>query len=182
MIENAAAAALLARPLNPDLSAELAASPDGILEKVARSHGASTFEAVRALPDQHRVILPADHFEEVMGDITGWGEILFIVHTPGIVLECKGMLPPGTFGRGYYNIHGESPIGGHINAERCAAIAFVSRPFMGRPSASVQFFDIDGEAMFKIFVARDPERELVAEQLAKFNALSIRLRDGPSIA
>lgn len=170
------ATGLLEHPPNAALVAELAANPDGILEKIARGHGASTFEAVRALPTEHRHILSADRFEEVMSDIADWGDILFIVHTPGIVLECKGKLPHGTFGRGYFNIHGDSPIGGHINAERCAAIAFVSRPFMGRNSASIQFFDGDGEAMFKIFVARDEARELKPEQLARFTSLRERFK------
>ena len=49
-----------------------------------------------------------------MQDVTTWGEILFIVHTADIVLECAGTLPPGSFGHGYFNMHGDSPIGGHI--------------------------------------------------------------------
>lgn len=165
------ATALLSQPADPQLVAELAGNPDGILEQVARRHGVSTFNAVRALPETHRQIVPGDRFEDVMADIADWGEILFIVHTPGIVLECKGRLPRGTFGRGYFNLHGDSPIGGHIKAERLAAIVFVSRPFMGRPSASVQFFDADGEAMFKVFVARDEAKELKPDQLERFNRL-----------
>jgi putative heme utilization carrier protein HutX len=93
-----------------------------------------------------------------------------------IVLECAGQLPPRTFARGYYNVHGESPIGGHIRAENCAAVAFVARPFMGRPSRSVQFFNGAGEAMFKLFVRRDEKRELIADQVAKFDALRERCR------
>ncbi len=92
------------------------------------------------------------------------------------MLECHGPLPPGSFARGYFNLHGESPIGGHIRAENCRSIAFVSRPFMGRASCSVQFFNEAGEAMFKIFVRRDAARELIAEQVAMFEALSDRCR------
>ena len=107
--------------------------------------------------------------------LTGWGEVLFIVHTPDIVLECAGKIPPGTFGRGYFNLHGDSPIGGHIRAENCTHIVFVSRPFMGRPSRSLQFFNGAGEAMFKIFVRRDKKRELLPEQVARFDALRAAL-------
>jgi putative heme utilization carrier protein HutX len=91
------------------------------------------------------------------------------------VLECKGALPLGSFSRGYYNVHGDSPIGGHIKAENCASIAFVSRPFMGRASCSVQFFNKAGEAMFKVFVRRDAQRELIGSQVADFEALRARL-------
>ena len=106
-----------------------------------------------------------------MQALTGWGEVLFIVHTPDIVLECAGTMPPGSFARGYYNLHGDSPIGGHLKAENCTHIAFVSRPFMGRPSRSLQFFNGAGEAMFKVFVRRDKERNLLPEQVARFDEL-----------
>ncbi len=110
--------------------------------------------------------------------LTAWGEILFIVHTADIVLECAGSIPPGNFARGYFNLHGDSPIGGHIKAANCAHIAFVSRPFMGRASRSLQFFNGAGEAMFKIFVRRDKERNLLPGQVERFSALSERLAAG----
>jgi len=46
---------------------------------------------------------------------------------------------------------------------------------MGRPSCSIQFFNGAGEAMFKIFVRRDPERNLLKDQVARFEALRARL-------
>ena len=155
----------------PPLAERLAQSADGILEQIARDYGVSTFEVVRALPADHRSIVAGSLFEEIFAELTSWGEVLFIVHTADIVLECAGKIPPGTFARGYFNLHGDSPIGGHLKAENCTHIAFVSRPFMGRPSRSLQFFNGAGEAMFKIFVRRDDKRELLPEQLARFDAL-----------
>jgi hypothetical protein len=102
------------------------------------------------------------------------GSIVFIVHTPDIVLECEGPIPPGASAGGYFNLHGDSPIGGHIKAENCTAIAFVMRPFMGRESRSIQFFNGNGEAMFKIFVRRDEKRELIGEQVKLFDELMAR--------
>ena len=162
----------------PPLAERLKQSADGILEQIARDYAVSTFEVVRALPEEHRAIVPGSKFEEVLQALTKWGEVLLIVHTPDIVLECAGKIPPGSFARGYFNLHGDSPIGGHIKAENCADIAFVSRPFMGRPSRSLQFFNAAGEAMFKIFVRRDKERNLLSEQLARFDALRDRLAGG----
>ena len=153
------------------LAERLAQSADGVLEQIAREYGVSTFEVVRALPAEHRAIVPGARFEEIMQALTAWGEVLFIVHTPDIVLECAGKVPPGSFGRGYYNMHGDSPIGGHLKAENCTHVAFVSRPFMGRPSRSLQFFNGAGEAMFKVFVRRDAERNLLADQLQRFDEL-----------
>jgi putative heme iron utilization protein len=72
-------------------------------------------------------------------------------------------------------LHGDRPIGGHIRYENCKHIAFVSRPFMGRPSRSLQFFNDAGEAMFKVFVRRDKERNLLPDQVARFDALRARM-------
>ncbi len=153
----------------------LAKNPDGVLERIAVEHGVSTRDVVAALPTEHQTLIGSERFDEVMADLQTWGEVLFIVHTPDIVLECAGTIPPGSVGRGYYNMHGDSPIGGHIKFENCASIAFVSRPFMGRPSCSVQFFNSTGEAMFKVFVRRDKERNLLDEQVERFHALRDRL-------
>ena len=159
----------------PPLAERLRQNADGILEQIARDYGVSTFEVVRALPDEHRTIVPGSRFEDILRALTDWGEVLFIVHTPDIVLECAGKVPPGTFARGYFNLHGDSPIGGHIKADNCAHIAFVTRPFMGRASCSLQFFNDAGEAMFKIFVRRDSARNLIAEQVQCFDALRRQL-------
>ncbi|MFA5957278.1 heme utilization cystosolic carrier protein HutX [Hyphomicrobium sp.] len=158
-------------PVRPTLRDRLANNADGILEQIAREYGVSTFEAVEALPASHRVIVSGSEFERILSALTSWGSIVFIVHTQDIVLECEGPIPPGTFARGYFNLHGDSPIGGHIKAENCKSIAFVMRPFMGRESRSIQFFNGTGEAIFKIFVRRDAQRELIGEQVALFDTL-----------
>jgi heme iron utilization protein len=156
------------------LHERLAKNPDGIVERIAREYGVSTLAVVEALPGGHCTIVDGARFADVMKELESWGEVLFIVHTPDIVLECAGTIPPGTFGHGYYNIHGDSPIGGHIRAEHCKRIVFMARPFMGRASRSIQFFNGDGEAMFKVFVRRDEKREMKADQLAKFEDMRAR--------
>jgi putative heme utilization carrier protein HutX len=157
------------------LAARLAANPDGVIESLAREHGVTTLEATRMLPAVNCRWAAAGAFADVMAEVTGWGEVLFIVHTPNLVLECAGRIPPGEFGRGYFNLHGDSPIGGHIKADRCAAIGFVRRPFMGRESCSIQFFDSDGDAMFKIFVRRTQDRSLDQAQVEMFDKLAARV-------
>ena len=49
---------------------------------------------------------------------------------------------------------------------------------MAARSCSLQFINIDGGAMFKVFVGRDEKRELLADQLARFE----RLRDAETSA
>lgn len=149
----------------------LAAKPDGVIEAVAREAGLSTEAVLNLLPPAERIAILGSEFEPIWAEMTGWGQVLLIVHTPDIVLECEGALPQGSSGRGYFNIHGDSPIGGHIKAENCRTIYLVDRLFHGRRSCSVQFFNGAGEAMFKVFVRRDAQRELIARQLALFERL-----------
>ena len=151
--------------------AALAAKPDGVIEAVAREHGVSTLAVLEVTPEEQRRFVAAERFEALWQELSTWGTVLFIVHTPDIVLECEGSLPTGSFGHGYYNIHGDSPIGGHIKAGNCKAIYLVDRQFHGRRSCSVQFFNGAGEAMFKVFVRRDEARELLTDQVARFEAL-----------
>jgi putative heme utilization carrier protein HutX len=153
---------------------KLAAKPDGVIEAIAAETDLPTQAVLELTPAQERIFLPAESFEELWEELSTWGEVLFIVHTKDIVCEVVGQLPVGTFGQGYYNIHGDSPIGGHIRAANCRAIYLVDRPFHGRRSCSVQFFNANGEAMFKVFVRRDKARELLPQQLAKFDALKAR--------
>lgn len=152
----------------------LAAKPDGVIEAIAREAGVSTLVVLEQAPANDRVLVAPEHFEALWQDLATWGEVLFIVHTPDIVLECEGSLPVGSFGHGYYNIHGDSPIGGHIKAGNCTAIYVVDRAFHGRRSCSVQFFNGAGEAMLKVFVRRDTARELLPDQLERFEALKAK--------
>ncbi len=66
----------------------------------------------------------------------------------------------------------EQPLGAD---DRCAGIALMERSFFGRLSASINFFNNDGDSMFKVFVGRDEKRELLAGQLAAFRKLADRL-------
>lgn len=153
------------------IQAMLADKPDGVIETIAREVGVPTLAVLEAAPPGERTMIPAARFEALWQELAGWGDVLLIVHTQDIVLECAGALPVGSFGRGFYNIHGDSPIGGHIKAGNCRVILLVDRMFHGRRSCSVQFFNGEGEAMFKVFVRRGPDRALDPAQLARFEAL-----------
>ena len=153
------------------IDAALAEKPDGVLEMVAGKCEASLWQVFQRLPEGQAVAVAGDKFEELWGELTVWGQVLFIVHTDDIALECEGALPPGTSSHGYFNIHGDSPIGGHIKASNCTRIVFVDRAFHGRRSCSVQFLNEAGNAMFKVFVRRDKQRELLIDQVKLFEAL-----------
>lgn len=151
--------------------AELRAKPDGVLETVAENHGLTIADVLGLLEADRARRIPGRHFEAIWAELTGWGPVLFLVHGRNGVFEIATALPPGAARRGWFDIHGDTPLGGHLRADRCGAIWFVDRPFFGRRSCSLWFVDVDGDAMFKVFVARDAARELDVAQVARFEAL-----------
>ena len=103
------------------------------------------------------------------------GDVTLIVHTDDAIFEFTGAIPAGEVGRGYFNLMQPKGLHGHLRYERCAAIAFVERPFMGKSSAFVSFLNVDGGVMFKVFVGRDETRALRQDQLERFRALGARV-------
>jgi heme iron utilization protein len=171
--------AVASPPMKLDaIRAALAERPDGVLDDVARRHGVPLRVVLDLLPAEAAKRAPGARFAEIWSELTGWGQVTFIVHTEDGVFETKAPLPTGDEAHGYFNIHGESPLGGHIRASRCAAIYFIDRLFFGRRSCSLQFINIDGGAMFKVFVSRDEKHQLSPNQLARFE----RLREVESAA
>jgi putative heme utilization carrier protein HutX len=158
----------------PDLASVLAADPGAVIETVAKEHGATTRAVVEALPAEMRKFAPASAFIDAMKDIATWGEVTLIIHTDDGIMEFTGPIPAGEVGRGYFNLMGRTGFHGHLRHERCAGLCFLERPFMGRLSAALLFFNVDGGIMYKVFVGRDEKRELLADQLAKFRALAER--------
>lgn len=155
--------------------AALAEKPDGVVEAIAAKAEVTPAEVLAILPEGAAVMVGAEQFLPIWQDMAGWGAVLMIVHTEDIVLEVEGALPDGSEGHGWFNIHGDSPIGGHIRKDRCSTIAFVDRGFHGRRSCSVWFMNADGGAMFKVFVRRDADRALVGEQVQRFEELRARI-------
>ncbi|MEO1029563.1 MAG: heme utilization cystosolic carrier protein HutX [Pseudomonadota bacterium] len=161
-------------PSLAELSRQLADNPDGVLERVAEAHGVTTLTVVQHLPQPHRTLVSGDRLAEVLECLRDWGEVLLIINTGALIAEIKTEIPAATPARGYLNFHGDAPFGGHLKEEACIEIAFVDRPFFGRRSLSVQFFESSGACLFKVFVRRDENRELLSDQVLMFEALRDR--------
>jgi len=158
-----------------DLRSYLAENPGAVIEDVARDHGVSPRAVIEALPSDLVKLRKGSSFAEVMQDIAQWGEVTLIVHTSDGIFEFTGSLPAGEIGRGYFNLMQPKGLHGHLRHERCAVIAFVERPFMGKSSAFVAFLNVDGAVMFKVFVGRDEARALRQDQLERFRTLAERI-------
>jgi len=155
-----------------DLKAHMAQNPGAVIEDVARERKVSPRAVIEALPPEMVRIAHGNAFAVAMQDIAQWGEVTLIVHTDDAIFEFTGAIPAGEIGRGYFNLMQPKGLHGHLRHERCAAIAFVERPFMGKSSAFAAFLNVDGGIMFKVFVGRDEARALRQDQLERFKSLA----------
>ena len=156
---------------------DLEASPDGVLETISEARGVPFQAVLDCLPDGVTLRIPGDRFEEIWHDLTTWGDVSFVVHTSDGFFESEGAIVPGEFGHGYFNVHGESPIGGHFRMDRCRYIYFVDRPYFGTRSCSLQFINQEGDDMFKIYVGYNKDHTLKPDQVARFEALRESFRE-----
>jgi heme iron utilization protein len=161
-----------------DLRAYMADNPGAVIEDVARERKVSPRAVIEALPNEMVRIGNGGKFATAMQDIAEWGEVTMIVHTDDAIFEFTGSIPVGEIGRGYFNLMQPKGLHGHFRHERCAAIAFVERPFMGKSSAFIAFINVDGGIMFKVFVGRDETRALRGDQLQRFRILAERIAPG----
>ncbi|MBR1197152.1 heme utilization cystosolic carrier protein HutX [Bradyrhizobium sp. AUGA SZCCT0240] len=159
-----------------DLTAYMAENPGAVIEDVARERNVTPRAVIEAMPETMVRIGVGSHFAAAMQDIAQWGEVTLIVHTVDAIFEFTGAIPAGEVGRGYFNLMqpkgSNKGLHGHLRHERCDAVAFVERPFMGKSSAFVAFINVDGGIMFKVFVGRDETRALRGDQLKRFQSLA----------
>ena len=158
-----------------DLRAHMAENPGAVIEDVARERNATPRAVIEALPEAMVRVGGGGGFAAAMQDIAAWGEVTLIVHTDDAIFEFTGTIPAGELGRGYFNLMQPKGLHGHLRHERCVAIAFVERPFMGKSSAFIAFINVDGGIMFKVFVGRDETRALRTDQLERFRTLADRI-------
>ncbi|MBW7971298.1 heme utilization cystosolic carrier protein HutX [Bradyrhizobium sp. BR 10289] len=163
-----------------DLRAYMADNPGAVIEDVARERNVTPRAVIEALPSSMVRMAGGEHFAAAMQDIAQWGEVTLIVHTDDAIFEFTGAIPAGEIGRGYFNLMQPKGLHGHLRHERCAAVAFVERPFMGKASAFVAFVNAGGGIMFKVFVGRDETRALRSDQLARFQQLALRIAALPA--
>ena len=132
--------------------------------------GVSELEVAEALPDDARAFAGKDAFDTVWQTLTSWENATFIMTHLGTVIEIKGKIPEGRHGHGYFNLSGGSGLGGHLKIDDLGHICFLSLPFMGLESHSVQFFNAAGTVMFSVYVGRE-NRQLIPAARESFFAL-----------
>lgn len=160
--------------LGAQIRAALADNPGAVLEDIARRFAVTMRDVLDLLPPGEVAMIPGGHFEHLMRELTRWGELTFLVNTGDVIVEVRGSLPEGSLRQGWYNLHGQT-LGGHIKADACECIAFVSRKLFNQDTHSVQFLNDAGACLFKLYLGRDANRQLLPEQVSGFLALRDRL-------
>ena len=149
---------------------------------LAKDLGVSEWEVIKELGEESFTEIPIECFDTIMHEVSNWGMVTFIVSNDTVISETKGELPNGSYAHGYYNFENSTiGIGGHINKDSLNGIGFVSRPFMGLESLSIQFFDKTGKAMFKIYLGRDDKKQIIHTQKEKFLKLKENLSNFKSL-
>ncbi len=107
----------------------------------------------------------------LLQQISTWGNTTTIVLHGGCVFEFKGDFPAGNIAEGYYNLKGTTGFEGHLNLDAIKTIQFQSKNHRGRESHALVFADKNNDTIFKIFLGRDANGELLKHQLEKFEQL-----------
>ena len=150
----------------------LTINPELTTLEIAKELKISEYEVLQNIDKNIAKAVDSKHFDEIIEDISTWGKILMIKITPSFVIEINDNMPLGTYGHGYYNFDSkESSILGHLKVSNIDKIIFLSKKHRGMISHSVVFYDVKGEHIFKVFVRRDENRELLVSQVEKFVAL-----------
>ena len=139
--------------------------------QIAEQLGVSEWQVVEQL-GQQKAILPLTQLDELMTQLPEYGPMTTIINIDGNIFEFKGPFPKGKYGHGYYNIYSKGEgLHGHLKLTDISAIALVSRPFRGQQSYSFNFFNASGKVIFKVYLGRDSQRQLFAEQVNRFQQL-----------
>lgn len=115
--------------------------------------------------------IPGDKALELLQEIADWGNTTTIILHGGSVFEFKGNFPQGSVAQGFYNLKGESGFEGHLNLAKVDHIAFQDKQHRGKQSYALVFNDKDNGCIFKIFVGRDSDGELLENQVTRFKEL-----------
>ena len=142
--------------------------PAGIAEQLNLTEG----EVVLALPKAMVTAIDGADAEAILQQLSDWGPVTTIVHCQGSIFEVKANFPKGKSAHGYYNLMGKNgELHGHLKLDNVAHIALVSKPFNGKESHFIGFFTAAGDGIFKVYLGRDAKRQLIPEQVEKFQQL-----------
>lgn len=132
----------------------------------------SEWAVVSALPGDMVHLIKGNLAEAILHEVSHWGGVTTIIERDGSVFEFKGSVPEGKPGFGYYNLMGSAgQLHGHLKLDAIVNIALLSKPLRGKEAHAIVFFNRAGACVFKIYLGRDSQGVIHAQQLQAFNRL-----------
>lgn len=120
--------------------------------------------------------LQGQESENLLKVLTTWGNTTTIILHSGCVFEFKGVFPDGKKAEGFYNLKGNnSGFEGHLNLSLVDRISFQVNQHRGRDSYAFVFENSQQETIFKVFVGRDEQGQLIATQVEAFKRIQSTL-------
>lgn len=160
---------------SPELKEKVAALLEeknpNVLADIAKQCGVSELETARAFPHRTVSFTTNVDFDVVWQAISEWESATFIMHHLGCILEVGGKISMGTHDYGYFNLHEDNHLSGHFKVDDISEICFMSKPFKGSETHSIQFFNEEGAVKFAIFVGRDENYTIIPSVLESFQKL-----------
>lgn len=150
----------------------LAEKPEISIFEMANQLALTEGEVTFVLPNNMMSEIDGKHAQSILESLPSWGPFTTIVSSCASIFEFKADFPKGKVAHGYYNLMGkEGQLHGHLKLENMAHIAVVSKPFMGKESHYIGFYDKQGVCIFKVYLGRDKKRQLFPEQIEKLQEL-----------
>jgi putative hemin transport protein len=160
----------------------LARNPGAMTMQLARELGVPEAEVVRALPDGRAVELDAGRWEEIIRSFEALGQVHVIVSNGATTIEAVGQFGGFSTWGEFFNVQSKT-LDMHIRWPQLGTVFAVEKRSHRNDEVttlSVQFFDRDGHAAFKVFLnfggKPTPERR---EQFAGLRARFARGRAEP---
>lgn len=116
--------------------------------------------------------IPREKVQWLLEQLSDLGNFTTILFSGGSVFEIKGPFPKGYIGNGFYNLEGSvSGLQGHLNLTKINHIDFQEKPHRGVESFAFVFKGQNNDIIFKVFLGRDEEHQVLEHQKTFFSRL-----------
>ncbi len=136
------------------IRAALRAAPSQMTLQLARQLGVPEVEVIRAMPDDRAVELDSARWEEVLRALEAFGKVHVIVSNGAVTCEVTGQFGGFSTWGEFFNVQTKT-LDLHVRWPQLATVFAVEKPghMDGVNTLSVQFYDRQGAAAFKVFLS-----------------------------
>ena len=155
-------------------------NPSQMTLQLARSFGVPEVEVIRAFPAERATELDVSRCEELLRALEDLGKVHVIVSNGATTCEVVGQFGGFSVWGEFFNVQSKT-LDMHIRWKQLGAAFAIEKPghLDGVNTLSIQFYDRDGAAAFKVFLTFGGGAP-APEKLARFAEYRERFRMGGS--